>query len=143
MIDGTTNAVTATIAVASSPTGLAVDPIRRRVYVAAAGYPGALNVIDADTLCVTATVPLGASPFAVGVNPATNRVYAVNQAGGSEANGDVWLIDGATLEIRKKVPVGLLPGAIAIRADRDLVYVGSLKTSEVYAFAGADLTLVR
>jgi YVTN family beta-propeller protein len=71
--------VTATIAVGAFPSGVAVDPAARTVYVANYGDgDGSVSVIDEATTTVTDTVAVGAGPGAVAVDPATHAVYVAN-----------------------------------------------------------------
>ncbi len=77
VIDGATNADTATVNVGVQPLAVAVNPVTNRVYVANS-YSNSVTVIDGATNAVTATVPLGTYPNAVAVNPVTNKIYVVN-----------------------------------------------------------------
>src|SRR5882724_38107 len=75
VIDTATETVTATIPVASSPQGLAVDPAGNFVYAIAAGR---IAVIDAATNTVVDNLAAGTAPRALAFNPSGTRVYVSN-----------------------------------------------------------------
>ena len=103
MIDGTTNTVTATIAVGSDPDGVAVDPATDTVYVT--NQDGnTVSVIDGATNTVTATIAVGSDPNGVAVDPSTDTVYVANAA-----TTRVSVIDGATNTVTATVAVGSEP----------------------------------
>jgi uncharacterized repeat protein (TIGR01451 family) len=77
VIDGATNAVTATIAVGSGPAAVGVDPATHTVYVANT-FSNSVSVIDGATNAVTATIGVGSGPAAVGVDPVTHAAYVAN-----------------------------------------------------------------
>jgi YVTN family beta-propeller protein len=77
VIDGASNAVTATVAVGTSPIGVAVNATTNRIYVA--NYiSNTVSVIDGASNAVTATVAVGTSPVGVAVNATANRIYVAN-----------------------------------------------------------------
>jgi YVTN family beta-propeller protein len=77
VIDEASNTVTATIAVGSLPSAVAVDPAAGTVYVTNYGS-GTASVIDGATNIVTATVPVGSFPDGVGTDPLTHIAYVAN-----------------------------------------------------------------
>ena len=74
VINGATNAITATVGLGSAPSSLALDPIKHVVYATMAN-PSAVAVIDTTTNSACASISLVASPVAVAVNPSTSLVY--------------------------------------------------------------------
>src|SRR5687768_1980721 len=74
--------VIATIPVADDPTGIAVDPVSRRVFVASYDT-GEVTIIDAATgEPDAATLPVGAVLTGVAVNAAARRLYVADAATG-------------------------------------------------------------
>jgi len=65
-LDGGSPAVSAPVDVGSEPTGLALSPTGRRLYVAE-WAEGRVSVIDTTTMTVTGTIDAPASPRAIGV----------------------------------------------------------------------------
>ncbi len=112
-------AVTGSIPVGTSPTGVAVNPETGRIYVANRGS-NTVTVIDSVTDAVIATIAEGGVPSAVAVNTRTNRVYVTNLI------RTVSVIDGVTNAVIASIGVGLGPFSIAVNADTDRVYVANL-----------------
>lgn len=77
VIDLAVNEVVATIAVGSSPTGVATHPDGSRAYVSNSGSD-TVSVIDSFTHTVLATVPVGARPIGVAVHPDGSRAYVAH-----------------------------------------------------------------
>ena len=102
----TSTSVTATIAVGSSPTGIAMTATH--AYVANNGS-NSVSVIDTGSNAVVTTIPVGAAPWGVTGDPSANRVYVAN-------NGDntVSVIDTTSNSVTKVVPVGSRPANIAV-----------------------------
>ena len=125
VIDGSTNTLTATIAMpAGIALGVAVDSATDTVYVAATG----VVVINGSTNAVTTTVSSGGRAQAIAVDEATNVIWAVI------VNGPVVAISGVTDTILHTVSMSY--GAyVAVNPVTNTVYVSSL--------AGADpLTVI-
>jgi YVTN family beta-propeller protein len=123
VLNGATNAITATVPLGGVPTDLAVDPATNRVYVA---YGGTVAVLDGTTNAVTATVPVGGGSGGVAVDPATHKVDAV-----SYGDGTVAVLDGATNVVTATVPVGDKPGGVAVDLDTHTIYVTRQDASTV------------
>jgi YVTN family beta-propeller protein len=66
VVDASTNAITATIAVGGLLWGVAVTPDGSKVYVANEGA-NSVSVIDVATNKLIATIPVGVGPLAFGV----------------------------------------------------------------------------
>jgi YVTN family beta-propeller protein len=90
VLDGSTDAVVATIPVGVDPYSVAVNPVTNRIYVANQSTHS-VTVIDGVTHG-TVDIPAGVQPSLLAVNTITDKVYVA----GGQANGDVTVIDGAT-----------------------------------------------
>src|ERR1019366_8618110 len=100
-------AVTSTIGVGSSPSGVAVSPVTGRIYVT--NYDdGTVSVINGRTGTVTSTIGVGVDPEAVAVSPQTGNIYV---ADGPE--GTVSVINGRTDTVTSTISVGA-PEAVAV-----------------------------
>jgi DNA-binding beta-propeller fold protein YncE len=87
------------------PDGIAYDPVGQQVFVSDERPAGALIVADAGSGRATTTIPLGGSAGNVQYDPVSKRVLV-----GVETHDELALIDPATLEITRRVP---LPGCDA------------------------------
>jgi YVTN family beta-propeller protein len=129
VIDGATNAVTATVGVGTSPNGIAVNPTTDLIYVANNGA-GTVSVIDGATDAVTATIPVGLFPEGVAVNPVTDRIYVTNGSTrvgvgscGNSVPYTVSVIDGVSNSVTTTILVGICPFGVAVNPSTNLVYV--------------------
>ena len=86
VIDGATNAVTATVATGTSPEGVAVNTVTNTVYVTNV-LSDNVTVINGSNNTVTATVPAQSEPTAVAVDPVTNIVYVADLNNNCDSNG--------------------------------------------------------
>jgi len=82
VIDGSTDRVTTTLRVGTSPSknatyALAVDPTKNQVYVASTPSP-LLTIIDGGTDTVAGTLRINYSPYELAVNPANSRLYVTD-----------------------------------------------------------------
>lgn len=142
VIDGSTHAVTATVPLDTrgggamrrffrtppSPTGIAVDPNTRALYVANAG-DSTLAVIDESTHDIIATVPVGVGPVSytagflslkVAVDSGTHTVYVTHNG-----RKTVSVIDGSTHGAIATVTVAEDPDDVAVNPDTHTAYVVS------------------
>ena len=108
VIDTVDNSVAGTVAVGTSPGGVAVSPDGRKAYVANRGS-NTLSVIDVETLSVTATLPTGLLPSGVAVSADGTRVYVTNYTSNS-----VTVVDATTDTVTATIPVGSRPQGIAV-----------------------------
>jgi len=129
VVDLTTNRVTHTIEVGPLPSGVAVDEVNHRVYVANQGTQGIIgpligntvSVIDTTTNAVASTVAFKSSPGAVAVDRRTHRVYVTTRSGIASENG-VLIIDPTTLQVSATIPIERTEG-IALDEATDTAYV--------------------
>jgi YVTN family beta-propeller protein len=82
VIDTSTNSVTATVTVGTSPVGVAVSPDGSTAYVPNSSS-GTVSVIDTSTNSVTATVTVGSYPADVAFTPNSATAYVSNYFSGS------------------------------------------------------------
>jgi YVTN family beta-propeller protein len=126
VIDGSTNAVTATVAIGGNPVAIAVNTMTNQIYVGNSNSSN-VTVIDGATN-TTATVATGTAPSGVGVNPVTNKIYVTNYS-----SNNVTVIDGAT---NKSTTVGVAvqsPNPVAVNPGSNTIYVID---SPVFGFSG-------
>jgi YVTN family beta-propeller protein len=116
VINGATNALTATIPISAGGFNLAADPATDTVYVTTGN--NAVSVINGATNQVTASIPLSAAPGAIAADPATNTVYV-------GTGNAVSVINGATNQVTASIPLSAAPGAIAADPATNTVYVGT------------------
>ena len=116
VIDTTTNTVTASVPVGTTPQGVAVSPDGTKVYVTNQNS-NTVSVIDTATNTVSATVHVDSWPVAAAVTPDGNRVYVTN----AESN-TVSVINTTTNTVIATVPVSYQPRVIAVTPDGKNVY---------------------
>ncbi|MBI1815238.1 MAG: YncE family protein [Deltaproteobacteria bacterium] len=129
VIDTSTNTVTATIPVGSSPGALAVSPDGAQVYVANRGdgvSPGSLTVVSTASNSVIATVPVGINPAGVTALSDGSRVYVNNRG-----DNTVSVIDTASDTVTNALPVGMSPLGLAALPNGSRVYVGNLFSNTI------------
>jgi YVTN family beta-propeller protein len=107
--------VSATVAVASTPSAFAVDPSLGNLYAITGGT---VSVINLASRAVVATVPVGSSPTGIAVNTSTHLVYVSN-----EQSNTVSIINPSSNFATTSVPVGTQPSAIAVNPINGFVYV--------------------
>jgi YVTN family beta-propeller protein len=118
VINGGTNAVTATVPAGSNPYAVAVNPVTNQIY--AANYNSKnVTVINGASNTVAATVAAGTNPQAVAVNPVTNEIYVAN---GGSAN--VTVINGAN-NGTSTAGAGSDPTALAVNPVTNMIYVAN------------------
>jgi YVTN family beta-propeller protein len=103
---GTKNVV-ATVPVGQEPYEVAVNPKRKRAYVAnQLTNPGTVSVINTSSNKVVATITTGAPPIGpptgVAVTPDGKHVYVTNE---STPTGTVAVIKAATNKVVATIPV--------------------------------------
>lgn len=80
VVDTSTGLIVTTVAVGSSPAGVAVDANTNVVYVSNA-RDNTVSVIDGATNQVVSTVPVGTAPGMIAVDATTHTAYVINQGG--------------------------------------------------------------
>src|ERR1700722_17664954 len=117
---------TATIPVGQNPTGIAVDPANKTVYVTCTGPSPEVYAISEATDTVTATIPVGTYPQAIAANPNTDTIYTANKTAGT-----ISVIAGATNTVTATIP---LPGVYLIATDTN--------NNTVFAVGTAGLAII-
>jgi DNA-binding beta-propeller fold protein YncE len=134
VIDGSTNSVVGTIAVAANV--VAVNPATNTIYAVESGN---IAVIDGTTGLVTATVS-APSPTALAVDTQTNFIYVAN-AGNYDSNqhGSVTVINGATNVTTTTLTDSNMPYPfrIAVNSTTNKIYVASIVSNSVTIIDGA------
>jgi YVTN family beta-propeller protein len=119
-IDTTTNQIVSTGAFGrrTIPTGVAVHPDGRRLYVATYESPDLL-VMDTADLTVVASVPLGKDTgLDVAIDPSGSLVYVARQYG-----GEVTVVDAASNTVVAQIPGLPAQGSLALHPDGTRLYV--------------------
>jgi YVTN family beta-propeller protein len=119
VIDTGDNSVVDTVQVGSNPSGIAVAPDGRRVYVLNA-ISNSVSVIKTmnETNTLLATIPVGNGPAEVAITPDGTRAYVTN-----EVSNNVSVINTANNDVMTTVAVGTNPLGIAVTPDGNHVYV--------------------
>jgi YVTN family beta-propeller protein len=135
VISTSTNKVTKTIQVGSSPQGLAVSPDGTKVYVANSGS-GTVSVINTSSDALVDTNPatwwavdsitVGSSPTGLAVSPDGTRLYVANKG-----SGTVSVVNTANYTVAKTITVGSQPSGVAVSSDNKSVYVANTGTNNV------------
>ena len=134
-VDGTTNAVVATIPVGNMPENVAVNKSTGMVYVSDGG---GVTVINGSTNAVTAKIVVSGGTLAIAVNETTNTVYATHVSNNSASSlNSVLVISGATNAITATIAAGRTPMGIAVNATTNTIYVVNNFDNEVQVISGA------
>lgn len=128
----------------SATGGIAVDPVRARIYVTAVDchldpyiYPGTVSVIDVASAKVIANVPVGLYPAGAAANPDGTRVYITNFMGMSVSVIDTTTntVTGPPIDLQNRYPIGIALNPTGTRAyvannGGDSVWVIDAKTNQ-------------
>src|SRR5262249_49866169 len=80
VIDGRTGMVSATLALATHPSAIAVNAKTNQIFIANQNAASVL-VVDGASNTIAGTVKAGTIPYAMSVDTAANQVYVANFAG--------------------------------------------------------------
>jgi YVTN family beta-propeller protein len=125
------------------PTGVAVSPDDRRIYVAnnegsyTNTHPGTTTVINATTGAVMDTLPVGGC--AVGVSDNGDQVYVPSQGYDTAFTSKLSIVDLPTGRITA-VPIHGMPNALAVSGDR--IYVADTWHSSLVQITARDTSVV-
>ena len=117
IINTTSNTITGTIPVGTTPRGVAVSQDGTRVYVANENS-NSVSVIDTATNAVTATVPVGNTPIGIAVLPNGSAVYVMNYS-----DNTVSVISTATNTVTATIPITYPGFHLAASPDGSKVYL--------------------
>jgi len=115
VVDRQTLKLFRTVPVGAGPNGVAVSPDGRRVFVCLGAGAG-IDVIDTAPLVKTKNLPVGKAMQNIYVTPDQTRLIAT-----STADKKLLVINIRTEQIEFEIPVGGVPGSVAIESDRNLV----------------------
>jgi YVTN family beta-propeller protein len=125
------------------PTGVAVSPDNRRVYVAndegsyTRGHPGTTTVINATTGVVIETLAVGGCAVAVSDNG--DQVYIASPGYESTFTSELSIVDLPSGRITA-VPINGMPNALAVSGDR--IYVTDTWHSSLVQISARDMSVV-
>lgn len=125
------------------PTGVAVSPDNRRVYVAngegsyTSSHPGTTTVINATTGAVVDTLAVGGCAVAVSDN--AGQVYLAGQPYGSTFTSKLSIVDLPTGRITA-VPINGMPHTLAVSGNR--IYVTDTWHSSLIQISARDTSVV-
>ena len=141
VIDGATNAVTATLtSVGTNPVAVAVNPVTNKVYVAddgggedSSGAPVQnLTVLDGATNMVTSQLAIGGlSAISLAVNSKTNTVYVANVVGLAVVDGskDTLIATLGSTSLQATDPNFYGAYGVAVDESTNTVYVANESTT--------------
>ena len=135
VVDTSTAAVIATIAVAEGPHGMLLSPDGRTLYVGGDGS-SALSVIDTATDRVARTLTVGRTPHGLAQTPDGKRLLVAVYG-----EDRVAVIDTATQREVGSVPVAK-PHTIAMRPDGQRAYVASQAPGQ-FSLAAIDMATLK
>ena len=148
VINGATNAITATIALPGLATFIAVNSVTNQIYVSTLSGPvgngvtGNVVSIDGSTNSIIATVSMPALISQMGVDTVRNLLYVIYSTGSGNFNpSTVAAIDGATNTVTATVLVGINDGHFALNEKTNTIYVPDTHFNVMYVVDGATETL--
>lgn len=103
------------------PYGVAVDPVRGRVYVSGR-TSDVVWVYDADTLRRVSTIPVPDAPSNIAVDEESGYVY-VSQYTGNLTQGSLAVIDPVAASVVASIPVGNSPTGVTVNPTTGQIYV--------------------
>jgi YVTN family beta-propeller protein len=149
VVDGVSDAVTATVTIGICPGPDAVNPVTGDLFLAGSlpgsfcesGNPGSrgyVNIIDGTTHAVT-SVRAGYLPDQIVFNPALNRVYVLNEGacGFEGAGADVMVFDGATKSQIADIGTGSEDTGLLLDPVLGNLYTTDFDAGVVYVIDGA------
>jgi YVTN family beta-propeller protein len=136
VINDTTDAVVANIAVGGAPYATAYDPANGDVYIANANSNN-VSVIDDSTNTVIATVAIGSSAYQAVYDSGTNEIFVATYH-----SDNVSVISGATNTLVATVEVGSGPVAVGYEAASGEVFVANFNSNNVSVINDTNNSLV-
>lgn len=151
VIDGSTNNIVAKIPIGKDANGFAIDvnPNTNRAYVAASLIDSVI-VIDTSQNKIITTIPVGNDPEGIAVNQETNMIYVANTHN-SDSPDSISVIDGVSNKVIGSIDVrsisnnGLgadFPSAMAIDAERNLLYIGGTASTAILIVNGSNNEII-
>ena len=121
--------------VGTSPTGLAVNPVRNEVYVVNSGS-NSVSVIETETNRVAATVPVHGKPYFISVDHSGQRAYIANSA-----SNNVSVLDLQKRRVVATAAAGEGSGEAVIAPDDNALVVSNRVANSVSVLDGHTLKL--
>jgi YVTN family beta-propeller protein len=119
--DAASEKATRTISLPDAPSGLALSPDSRTLYVTGASPAGKLYVIDVETGKATSCLPVGHTPTTPVLSPDGKTLYVLNRF-----DNNISIIDLASKKETARVPALREPFAAAITPDGRVLCVANL-----------------
>lgn len=142
VIDGKTNQVVTKIAAGSAPTGVAVDEVANRIYVANS-VSGTISVIDGASNQVIATWnPKLNNVWRLAVDPALKRLYAAVPPGLIGSFSGLEVMDSSSGAFIAQVPASSAAEDVAVNLNTHHVFVADAGDGSVMIVDGASNTVL-
>ncbi len=128
VMNGSSDAIEATLTLAGAPYATAVDTATNTVYISDGSQ---IAVLDGATNSISATIalPPGVIPAGIDVDSSTNTIYVTN---GSYNNGAIFVIDGDTNTITTTFSSdGGSPDGVAVDESTGVIWVADYSGSVV------------
>jgi Bacterial Ig-like domain (group 3)/Abnormal spindle-like microcephaly-assoc'd, ASPM-SPD-2-Hydin len=132
VINGSTNAVTTTVALTAAASQIAVNPVTNQIYVSGLDF---VWVIDGSTNSIAASIAIPQQGGALAVDTTRNVTWVIYGTSGS--NSSLAEIDGATNAITGTVQVGQSDNSFAFNATTNNLYVPDAHGNQMYVIDGA------
>ncbi len=136
VIDPATNAVIATVPVASDPRAIVVNPVSPRSYVANLAS-NSVSVLDTETNSVVGTIVVGTSPFGAAVNRDGTRAYFPDAG-----DGTLSVVDTTTDSV-----IAMVSGAagvdVAVHPSGSPIYVADQTSQGVHVVDAVTNSVVK
>ena len=120
IFDVASKKVTKTIPVSLDPTGAALSPDGKTLYITGGVAEGAVAVVDVQTGTVTTRLTVGHTPMSPVVSPDGKTLYVCNRF-----NGDVSVVDLASGRQTGRIKVKREPVAAALTPDGKRLFVAN------------------
>lgn len=124
MIDTTTNQVTGTLKLSSTPRSITVGSTGT-VYVATSGTSGRIVAINPATGAIIQTVALATPLGRIAASPSGTALYALAVGLAGATSGSLKVIDTATGQVSASIPVGRAASDVIVSPDAAKVYVAN------------------
>ena len=144
VINGATNAVTATIPLPALGTRVVVNPATDQIYISALNEIGNgavvdVLVIDGSTNAITTTISIPQIIGSLAVDTTRNVIYAMYE--NAPGNATVAAIDGSTNAVTATVQVGYNDNSFALNETTNTIYVPDPHGNQLYGIDGATLAI--
>ena len=137
VLNGTTDAVVATVPLNTEVRDIVVDSRTNTIYVSNVNYyEHNVSVINGTTNKVMGNFTVGSQPLGIAVDSATDTLYAV-----ASLQNNLSVVDCATGKVTDNISVGSTPVAVAVDSATDTIYVSNSGSNTVSVIDGATNTV--